>query len=108
LIFVVPNTAQRVGITGTYFEHGEMEGVGDAQGAVLIVGGDHLGNVYIVTGFGTQDIPGDVGTTAGGYDCCYRPSDEVLMVVDGEKLSPQVVGKNSAVVTIEEIRGEND
>jgi hypothetical protein len=105
LIFSVPKTALRVGIRGTYFEHGEMTGEGDAQGAMLIVDGDGLGRVYIVTGYGTQDLPPDAGNKAGGYDCCYRPSDQILTVDDGEKLSHQLVGTNTAVVTVEEKGG---
>jgi hypothetical protein len=101
LIFSVPKTAQRVGVKGTYFEHGEMAGEGDAQGAILVVDGDHLGRVYIVTGYGTQDMPADSGRKAAGNDCCYRPSDQILTVDDGEKLSPQLVG----AVTVEEKGG---
>jgi hypothetical protein len=85
LVFSVPQVAQENMTKGTYFERGEITGQEKPEGGILVVDGDRDGNVYIVTGYNTQALPRDVGTKAGGFDCCYTQGNQTLTIYDPKK-----------------------
>jgi hypothetical protein len=92
LVFSVPQIAQEM--KGVFFDHGDIVGQGKSEGGILVVDGDRQGNLYIVTGYNTDSMPPDVGTKAGGFDCCYTKGNETLLIYDPEKeeIRCEVVG----------------
>jgi hypothetical protein len=67
------------------FSHGVYGGAAAAKDAVLIIDVDTKGQLYVLTGYGTLDVPQDHLRTAGGRDCAFINGQLWLWILDPTK-----------------------